>query len=71
MCHRHAFEEEEVMKIKTNLRAGSGGRCAGGGSAGGSTGGGSGGGGSGGGHNSTTPDPVPVYVAPVSRCVGA
>lgn len=56
------------MKIKTNLRAGSGGRCAGGG--GSSTGGSNGGGASGAGHNSTTPDPVPVYVAPVSRCVG-
>ena len=57
------------MKIKTNLRAGAGGRCAGGGGA--NSGGVNGGGASGGGHNSTTPDPVPVYVAPVSRCVGA
>lgn len=56
------------MKVKTNLRAGAGGRCAGGGG----TGGGSanGGGATGGGHNSTTPDVVPVYVPPVSRCVG-
>ena len=29
------------------------------------------GGASGAGHNSTTPDVVPVYVPPVSRCVGA
>ncbi len=57
------------MKVKTNLRAGAGGRCAGGGGSAG--GGGAGGGGaSGGGHNSTTPDPVPVYVPPASRCVG-
>jgi hypothetical protein len=55
------------MKIKTNLRAGAGGRCAGGGGSGG--GGGTGGGGASGvGHNS--PDPTPVYVPPVSRCVG-
>jgi hypothetical protein len=52
------------MKVKTNLRAGAGGRCAGGG------GGSANSGGAGGGHNSTTPDPVPVYVPPVSRCVG-
>lgn len=38
------------MKVKTNMRAGRGGRCAGGGGGGG--GGGTGGGSTGGGHNS-------------------
>ena len=59
------------MKIKTNLRAGAGGRCAGGGGSTSTGGGSTNSGGAGGGHNSTTPDPVPVYVPPVSRCVGA
>ena len=43
------------MKVKTNLRAGKGGA-------------------SGAGHNSPgddSPAPPPVYVPPVSRCVGA
>ena len=47
------------MKVKTNLRAGSGG----------GGGGGGGGGASGAGHN-TPGDNSPVYVPPVSRCVG-
>lgn len=60
------------MKVKTNLRAGRGGRCAGGGGGGGGGVGGGGGGRSGAGKNSSgdSVDPVPVYVPPVSRCVG-
>ena len=46
------------MKVKSNIRAG----------AGANSGGVNSGGASGGGHNSS--DPVPVYVAPVGRCVG-
>jgi hypothetical protein len=56
--------ERTNMKVKTNLRAGSGGSANSGGA-------------SGNGHNSsgdsTSPVPVyvpPVYVPPVSRCVG-
>jgi hypothetical protein len=54
------------MKVKTNMRAGGGGRCAGGGGAGGGS---TNSGGVNGGHSAN--DVPPVYVPPVSRCVGA
>lgn len=47
------------MKIKTNIRAGSGSANTGGANSGGT-----------GGHNSETNNTVAFYVPPVSRCVG-